>query len=194
MKLTRSRLREIIQEEIKSLNEKTSRMEEQPWKADGIIGEVMLAFVKKIEGIRFDGDAKYTSNLLDKEWDKFSNTAHKIILAEVKKSVKSMDDVLFVSVNITSMGWTPDTINGLNRPYGRHKPASDTLSISSGQLVINVGFIDNVDANKYAKRLGGIIAPPYTYDIVDIYGTFDESAGNNNIKIQDGEMLRIDNR
>ena len=186
MKLTEQKLREIIQEEIKSLNEKASRME-GPYQAEGIIGEVMLAFKKQIEGIKYDGDQKSTSKLINKEWAKFSSTAHKIILAEVKKSVKSMDDVLFVSAMLKGMGWVPDTINGLNRPE------SDTLSISSGQLIINVGFKDNVDASKYAKKLGGSIEQPRSFQSVDIYGTLDKTIGDNNIQIIDSEMLRIDN-
>jgi len=169
------------------VNEKAYRMT-GPYSAKGIVGKVLQSFKKQIERVQYNGDADDTLKEVNKEWEKFFESATDIILEEVEKAVKSMDGVLFVSATLTKE-WTADVINKLNRE------GSDTLHISPGEIVINVGFMDDVNAQKYSRKLGGMTnAPTESNGSVDLHGSFDMSVGDNNVEIRATEVIQIDSK
>ena len=109
-----------------------------------------------------------------------------IIVAQVEKAVKGglKDNVAFISADF-SKDWIADDANGLNKDGG-------PLYISiPGDFVINIGFMDDVDASKYKSKLGGMNNTPIETGL-DIYGAFDGSVGYNNVEIRGGEVMQID--
>lgn len=168
------------------VNEKAYRLS-GPYAAKGIIGKVMQAFKKEIERAAYEGDAADTLKEINGAWADFSKDAQKIILAEVKKAVKDMDQVVYVHVQGLNKAWEPDTINRLNRDGG-------PLHIAiPGDFVINVGFADDVDAGKYSRKLGGMTNPAIAIG-EDIYGAFDSEIGYNNVEIRGSEIIQIDEK
>jgi hypothetical protein len=155
--------------------------------AKGIARKVLSAFKKRIENIKFEGDAKATLREVNKEWANFFKEGSDIVYTEVKKVVKNLEEeVVFVTASLSGE-WRADS--RLNRG-GRE------LYIDLGDFTINVGFMDDADAGKYAKKLGGWTNTPLDVPAdADVYGTFDESVGYNNAEIRSGGMiLMIDSK
>ena len=171
------------------LNEKTYRLSGY-YSAKGLIGKIMQAFKKEIQGLKHEGDVMGTLEEVNKEWDKFKKDAHKMILDQVKKAVGSMDGVVFVTADLSK--WSMDEVNGLN-DLGGEFSSSLYIALLDGDVVINVGFADDVDAGKYKRKFdkesyqNSAIA---TEDDV-IYGTISD-VGDNNLELRAGEVMQID--
>ena len=168
------------------LNEKAYRMT-GPYTSKGIIGKVMQAFKKEIETATFEGDAADTLEEVNGAWGDFYKDAQKIILDEVKKAVKDMDQVVYVHVQGLNKTWEPDTVNRLNR-----EGAPLHISIP-GDFVINVGFRDDVDGSKFKNKLGGMLNTAIAGG-TDIYGAFVAVIGENNVEIRSSEIMQIDQK
>jgi hypothetical protein len=171
------------------VNEKAYRMT-SVYGSKGIVGKVMQAFKKEIEKIKYEGDAEATLKEVNKEWEKFLVPATEIILTAVEKATKSMDVVLFVSATLSNE-WALDTVNKLNKNI----ETNASIYITPGETVINVGFMDDANANKYARKLGGMSNSPLNgKGSNDLYGSFDSSVRDNNIEIRDAEYVQIDQK
>jgi len=168
-------------------NEKAYRMT-GAYSSKGLVGKVMQAFKKTIEKVSYEGDQKATLAEVNKAWSSFKSTAEKIILDAVEKGAKSMDSVLFVTANLDE-GFHIDEINKLNRE------GSNELFIGY-ELVINVGFMDDVNGNKLYKKIDktGMMNSPLASKKDTIYGEYDSSVGNNNLEIRDSEYMSIDSK
>lgn len=155
--------------------------------AKGIVGKVLFAFKKQIERIKYEGDAEVTLDALNDEWAKFvKKSAADIILKELYNSIKDFkESVLFVNVTL-GYEWQADEINGLNRPGG-----SQLYVTYPRDFVINVGFYDDADGSRFAKKVGGYMNTPINMGS-DIYGSFDSAVGYNNIEIRSSLFLTID--
>lgn len=167
------------------VNEKVYRMTGS-FTSKGIIGKVMQAFKKEIEKIKYEGDANSTLSDVNTAWSKWvTRDGAKIILSEIEKVVKDMEAVYFVNATVDGE-WKADETNGLN------KEGSNQLFITfENDFVINVGFADDVDANRFAKRLTGYTNIAIEQG-VDIYGSFDAGVGQNNVEIRGTEIMSID--
>jgi hypothetical protein len=167
------------------INEKAYRLT-GAYTSKGIVGKVMQAFKKQIERVKYEGNAEDTLKMINTEWVRFSKTATDIILGEIQKVTKSMDEILFVTASLNSK-WESDTINNLNTLEG-------PLYVGiPGDFTINIGFMDDANANKYARKLGGITNPPLkNATAVDIYGTFNPAVGGNNVEIRESEIMMVD--
>lgn len=167
------------------VNEKVYRMT-GVYSAKGLVGKVMQAFKKEIAGVKYEGDAEATLEEINKEWAKFQKDAEKIILDAVKKGAKTMDNVVFVTANL-DLGFTIDDKNNLNN-------GGSELFISYNEMVINVGFMDDVDGNRLYKKIDktGMMNSPIATSADVIYGTYDEEVGDNNLEIRDSEFMSID--
>ena len=172
------------------LNEKAYRMT-GIYAAKGIVGKVMQAFKQEIAKVKYEGDSAATLKEVNKEWAKFQKTAEKIILDAVEKGAKDMKSVLFITANLVEE-WKADEINGLNKADG-----SGPLYISYAkynEMVINVGFPDDVNGNKLYKKIDntGMMNSPLANSKDVIYGEYDSQVGNNNLEIRDAEYIQID--
>jgi hypothetical protein len=166
------------------LTEKAYRMT-GPYASKGIIGKVMQAFKKEIERVSFEGDAADTLEEINGAWGDFYKDGVKIILDEVQKAVKDMEQVVYVHVQGLNKTWEPDTANKLNSDGG-------PLYIAiPGDFVINVGFMDDVDGGKFSRKLGGMQNNAIPGG-EDIHGTFDSNIGENNVEIRGSEIIQID--
>tara|TARA_R110000737_G_scaffold221331_1_gene236816 strand:+ start:482 stop:1018 length:537 start_codon:yes stop_codon:yes gene_type:complete len=168
------------------VNEKVYRMT-GIYSSKGLVGKVMQAFKQEISKIKYEGDQKATLAEVNKAWTKFQKDAEKIILDAVEKGAKSMDSVLFVTANLDK-GFHIDEINKLNRE------GSDELFVGY-ELVINVGFMDDVNGSKLYKKIDktGMMNSPIASKKDTIYGTM-ASVGNNNLEIRDNEFMSIDSK
>ena len=168
------------------VNEKVYRMT-GIYSSKGLVGKVMQAFKQEISKIKYEGDQKATLAEVNKAWTKFQKDAEKIILDAVEKGAKSMDSVLFVTANLDE-GFHIDEINKLNRE------GSDELFVGY-ELVINVGFMDDVNGRKLYKKIDktGMMNSPIASKKDTIYGTM-ASVGNNNLEIRDNEFMSIDSK
>ena len=169
------------------VNEKAYRLSGF-YASKGLIGKVMQTFKKQIERTSFEGDREGTLEDINKEWEKFQKTAQKIVLDQVEKAVKDMDQVLFVTLDPST--WIVDEVNGLNQD-GR----TDKVYISlDGDFVINVGFMDDVDSSKFKRKLDKEASnnTPLADPANTIYGTYDSAVGNNNLEMRDNEIMEID--
>ena len=169
------------------VNEKVYRMT-GVYSSKGLVGKVMQAFKKTIEKVSYEGDQKATLAEVNKAWTKFQKDAEKIILDQVEKGAKSMDSVLFVTANLDE-GFHIDEINKLNRE------GSNELFVGY-ELVINVGFMDDVNGSKLYKKIDktGMMNSPIAKSSDTIYGDYDSSVGNNNLEIRDNEFMSIDSK
>jgi nucleoside diphosphate kinase len=167
------------------VNEKVYRMT-GIYSSKGLVGKVMQAFKQEISKIKYEGDQKATLAEVNKAWAKFQKDAEKIILDAVEKGAKSMDSVLFVTANL-GKGFHIDEINKLN------SEGSDELFVGY-ELVINVGFMDDVNGQKLYKKIDktGMMNSPVASKKDTIYGDYDSSVGNNNLEIRDNEFMSID--
>jgi hypothetical protein len=169
------------------VNEKVYRLTGM-YGSKGIIGKVMQAFKKEIERVKFEGDAEDTLKEINDAWEDFKKDGIKIILADVNKTVKHMEDVVYVhAAGFAGTGtWVADTVNKLN------SPGASTLYVClDKEFVINVGFADDVDAGKYSRKLGGMTNTAIAIG-EDIYGAFDAEIGYNNVEIRGNEFMNID--
>jgi hypothetical protein len=166
------------------VNEKVYRLTGM-YASKGLIGKVMQAFKKDIEKIKYEGNAALTLEEVNMKWKDFHKEGSKIILDEVGKAVKDMENVVYVHVSGLERLWEADTINQLNR---EGRPLYITIP---GDFVINIGFMDDVDGSKFKNKLGGMMNPAIPSG-KDIYGDFDSEIGYNNIEIRDSEFMMID--
>ena len=168
------------------VNEKVYRMT-GIYSSKGLVGKVMQAFKQEISKIKYEGDQKATLAEVNKAWSSFKSTGEKIILDAVEKGAKSMDSVLFVTANLDE-GFHIDEINKLNRE------GSNELFVGY-ELVINVGFMDDVNGSKLYKKIDktGMMNSPIASKKDTIYGTM-ASVGNNNLEIRDNEFMSIDSK
>jgi hypothetical protein len=169
------------------VNEKSYRMTGM-YAAKGLVGKVMQAFRQEIKTVKYEGINVVTQEEVNKEWAKFEDTAKKIILDQVEKGAGGMDGILFVTANLFN-GFAIDEVNGLN------SEGSDTLYLSY-ELVINVGFMDDVNGSKFKRKIDktGMMNIPLATKRDLIYGEYDESVGNNNLEIRDTELIQIDGK
>ena len=100
-----------------------------------------------------------------------------------------MDGILFVTANLFN-GFAIDEVNGLN-----DIDPDNTLYLSY-EVVINVGFMDDVNGKKFARKIDktGMMNSPLASKSEVIYGEYDESVGNNNLEIRDNEVIQIDGK
>ena len=168
------------------LNEKVYRMT-GPYASKGIIGKVMQAFKKEIESASYEGDAADTLEEVNGAWGDFGKDAQKIILDEIKKAVKDMDQVVYVHVKGLNLSWEPDTVNRLNRD------GAPLHIVIPGDFIINVGFMDDVDGSKFKNKLGGMLNTAIAGG-TDIYGAFVAVIGENNVEIRSSEIMQIDQK
>lgn len=168
------------------VNEKAYQMTGM-YGAKGIPGKVLFAFKKEVERIKYEGDAEVTLDALNDEWTKFvKRSAADIILKELYNSIKDFKEVvLFVNVSLEDK-WEADTVNGLN-----YEGRSELYVRIPGDFVINVGFYDDADGSRFAKKVGGYMNTPIQTSS-DIYGSFDPAVGYNNIEIRSSLFLTID--
>jgi len=168
------------------VNEKVYRMT-GIYSAKGLVGKVMQAFKKEIAGVKYEGDAEATLEEINKEWAKFQKDAEKIILDAVEKGAKSMDSVLFVTANLAE-GFHIDEINRLN------SEGSNELFIGY-ELVINVGFMDDVNGRRLYKKIDttGMMNSTIANSSDVIYGDL-QPVGDNNLEIRDSEYMSIDQK
>lgn len=167
------------------LNEKVYRMT-GIYTAKGLVGKVMQAFKQEIARVKYEGANIETQEEVNKEWAKFEDKAKKIILDQVEKGAGGMDDILFVTANLSN-GFHIDEINGLNRE------GSNTLYLAY-ELVINVGFMDDANGSKFKRKIDktGMMNSPIASGEDVIYGNYDTAVGNNNLEIRDTEYIQID--
>lgn len=163
------------------LNEKVYRLS-GAYSSKGIIGKVMQAFKKTIEKVKFEGDWDVTLAEINKKWKSFEKDGNKIILDDVEKVVKTLDNVAFINVNGFTLDWVKAEDSGLNRHI---KLTND--------FVINVGFRDDVDGSRFSRRLGGMMNTPIISGN-DIYGVGDGYVGYNNCEIREVEVMMLDGK
>lgn len=157
--------------------------------AKGIAGKVLFAFKKEVERVKYEGDAEETLKDINKAWLKWADTAGaKIIEAEVMKQVKDKEAIVYVTSTLGGYEWTTDTVNGVNNPT---RP--ELLVRFPGDFVINVGFADDVDGDKFSRKLGGMLNNAlYSSTDTEVVGNFDAEVAYNNIEIRSGLFLTID--
>jgi hypothetical protein len=168
------------------LNEKAYRLTGH-YTTKGIIGKVMQTFKKHIEHIKYEEDVEKTLKEVNKAWEHFHNEGSKIILDEVHKAVKDMEQVLYVQVDGLSQRWEADTINKLNKEGG------PLYIVIPGDFVINIGFMDDVDGSKFKNKLGGMMNSAISGG-EDLYGEFDPEIDENNVEIRGNEVIQIDSK
>jgi hypothetical protein len=167
------------------VNEKAYRLT-GGYASKGLIGKMMQAFKKEIEKIKYEGDKDSTLSAVNAVWAKWApKEGAKIILSEVEKAVKDMEAVVFVNASIDKE-WIVDEVNNLNTEGNR-----ELFIAFPDDFVINVGFADDVDGSKFSKKLTGYLNTPIGQGS-DIYGSFDDEVGGNNVEIRGGEIMSID--
>ena len=170
------------------LNEKAYRMT-GVYAAKGLVGKVMQAFRQEIKTVKYEGINVVTQEEVNKEWAKFEDKAKKIILDQVEKGAGGMDGVLYVTANLFN-GFAIDEVNGLN-----DLDPDNTLYLSY-EVVINVGFMDDFNGKKVARKIDktGMMNSPLSYEKELIYGEYDAGVGDNNLEIRDNEIIQIDKK
>ena len=159
--------------------------------AKGIVGKVAFAFKKQVERVQYDGNVEATLNDLNKVWSKWANTdGAKIIETEVLKQIKDKNDIVYLVASLGGYEWMADEVNGVNRPE-----RAELLARFPGDFVINIGFADEVDANKFSRKLGGMTNTALVSNTdTEILGSFDASVGYNNVEIRGSLFLTIDTK
>ena len=170
------------------VNEKSYRMT-GIYGSKGLIGKVMQAFKQEIKTVKYEGINVVTQEEVNKEWAKFEDKAKKIILDQVEKGAGGMDGILYVTANLFN-GFAIDEVNGLN------DIDPDNILYLSYEVVINVGFMDDFNGKKVARKIDktGMMNSPLSYEKELIYGEYDASVGNNNLEIRDTEFIQIDGK
>lgn len=157
--------------------------------AKGIAGKVLFAFKKEIEKIQYSGDAESTLAELNEVWSKWADKeGAKIVEELVLKQVKDKEAIVYVLATLGGYLWEADTVNRLN------SPGNDELFVTiQGDFVINVGFADDVDANKFGRKLDGMQNSAITSSReTAVIGAYDGAVGENNIEIRTGFYLSVD--
>lgn len=157
--------------------------------AKGIIGKVLFAFKKQVERIKYEGDANATLAEINAIWTKWADKdGAKIIEDLVMKQVKNEEAIVYITATLSNAQWEADTANGLNAPGN-----SALYIIIAGDFVINVGFADDVDGNKFSRKLDGMTNTAINSgkDTV-IVGTYDSHVGGNNVEIRSSTFLTLD--
>jgi len=161
------------------VNEKVYRLT-GAYGAKGIAGKVLGAFKNAVSGVKFEGDATSTLKDINDAWSKWANKeGAKIIIDEVAKQVKDKEALVYITANLDE-AWVEESING-----------SELMVNIPGDLVINIGFADDVDAGKFSRKLGGMQNSAVQTNN-SIMGSFDEGVGQNNVEIRSGLFLTID--
>jgi hypothetical protein len=157
--------------------------------AKGVAGKVLFAFKKEVERIKFEGDVEKCLEEINKVWSKWADKdGAEIVEREVMKLVKDTEGVVYITVTLAGTQWEADEVNGVNAP-GK----SELLVRIPSDFTINIGFADDVDSGKYARRLGGMQNNALiTGKESTIYGSYDSLVGRNNIEIRSGLFLTID--
>lgn len=157
--------------------------------AKGIAGKVLFAFKKEIEKIQYNGDADSTISELNNVWSSWADKeGAKIIEELVLKQVKDKEAIVYVLATLGGFLWEADTVNRLNSPE-----RNELFVTIQGDFVINVGFADDVDANKFGRKLDGMQNSAITSSKeTAVIGAYDGAVGENNIEIRTGFYLSID--
>lgn len=165
------------------VNEKVYRLS-GPVASTGIIGKLMQAFKKEIEKIKYNGSEADLLEEVNKVWAKWaSKDGAKIIIDSVVKAVKDKEEIFYITSTLNSK-WEVES-SGTNAM--RFNLPND--------FVINVGFMDDVNGMKYARKLGGMSnSAIFTADSVELMGTFDDEVGQNNIEIRGRETMMVDDK
>jgi hypothetical protein len=171
------------------VNEKAYQMTGS-YGAKGIAGKLLFAFKKEIERVQYDGNVESTLEDINKAWSKWADsTGAKIVEAEVTKQVKDKESIVYLIATLGGYKWVADEVNGINAP-GR----SELLVRFPGDFVINIGFADDVDGNKFTRKLGGNLNTAIVNTSIDnaIIGNFDAEVAYNNVEIRASLLLTID--
>jgi hypothetical protein len=169
------------------VNEKVYRLT-GPYAAKGIVGVLMQAFKKEIERTSHEGDPEATLAEINKVWSKWApKDGAKIVIDRVLKVVKDEEQLAFITASLNGVWESRDDMGG---------DGTQGLMYFGfpSDFVINIGFMDDADASKYARKLDGMTNTPIfisTRD-VEIMGAFDAAVGYNNIEIRSGEVMMID--
>jgi transcriptional regulator with PAS, ATPase and Fis domain len=171
------------------VNEKVYRLAGY-YSAKGLIGKIMQTFKKEIERTVFEGDREGTLEEVNKAWAKHQDTAKKLVLDQVEKAVKNMDQVLFVTMEPSH--WIVDDVNGLNMD-----DRTDKVYIRlQHEFVINVGFMDDADSSKFKRKFDkeSYNNTPLSSSEDLIYGTYDDGVGDNNLELRSNEIIEINHK
>lgn len=157
--------------------------------AKGIPGKVLFAFKKEVERIKYEGDSGATLSELNSVWSKWADKeGAKIIEQEVMKVVKDKEEMVYIMATLGEVLWEADTINNMNRPNSQ-----ELYVKTSGDFVINIGFMDDVDGSKFVRKLNGMMNPAImTGRETEVMGSFDSEIGYNNVEIRSSMFLVID--
>jgi hypothetical protein len=171
------------------VNEKAYQMTGS-YGAKGIAGKLLFAFKKEVERVQYDGNVESTLEDINKAWSKWADsTGAKIVEAEVIKQVKDKESIVYLIATLGGYKWVADEVNGINAPG---KP--ELLVRFPGDFVINTGFADDVDGNKFTRKLEGGLNTAIVNTKLDttIIGDFDPAIGHNNVEIRAALLLTID--
>lgn len=151
--------------------------------AKGIPGKVLFAFKKHVEHIKFEGDVKETLAELNKAWVKWADKdGAKIVEQEVMKQVKDKEAIVYIIATLSGAEWEEESSR-----------EQDMIANIPLDFVINVGFADDVDCNKFSKKLGGMQNDALGSNTATaIIGKYDSHVGGNNVEIRSGFNLSID--
>lgn len=157
--------------------------------AKGIIGKVLFAFKKQIERVKYEGDANATLAEINDVWTKWADKdGAKIIEDLVMKQVKNEEAIVYITATLSKAQWESDTVNGLNTPGN-----SELFIVIPSDFVINVGFADDVDCNKFARKLDGMQnSALVSGKETAVVGAYDSQVGPNNIEIRTSMFLTLD--
>ena len=152
--------------------------------AKGIAGKVLFAFKKEVERVKYLGDIDATLNDINNVWSKWADKeGAKIIETEVLKQV-DRESIVYIVATLGKKLWIEADIKGL--------PGKIWCRIPS-DFVINVGFADDVDASKFARKLGGMTNDALiTGSETNVLGTYNAQVYRNNVEIRDNLFLLFD--
>ena len=157
--------------------------------AKGIAAKVAFAFKKEVERVQYDGNVEATLADINKVWSKWADTTGaKIIETEVSKQVKDKEAIVYLIATLGGYEWVMDEVNGINSPE-----KAELLVRFPGDFIINAGFADDVDGDKFSRKLGGMTNPAITTNIdTAIIGSYDANVGPNNVEMRSALLLTID--
>jgi hypothetical protein len=166
------------------LNEKAYQLTSS-YGAKGIPGKVLFAFKKHVEHVKFEGDAKSTLENINKEWSKWADKeGAKIIEQEVMKQVKDKESIVYIVATLSGEEWDEESSN-----------ENQLIARIPMDFVINIGFADDVDSNKFSKKLGGMQnAALLRKNNTEIVGKYEREVGENNVEIRSGFYLSFDSK
>jgi hypothetical protein len=170
------------------INEKAYQMTGS-YGAKGIAGKVLFAFKKEVERIKYEnGDADATLSELNEIWSYWADRdGAEIIEKEVMKVVKDKEAIVFLVATLSNAKWIADVVNKINQPG-----SVELYVCLNCDFVINVGFADDVDANKFERKLDGMTNTPLGGSQTSIIGELDPAVGYNNVEIRNRMYLTID--